>query len=346
MWYQRATRALRLRRFLLVGMVLVIVAYALFQDRLLAPFAPTCTSAPDYLDEVPQELRSKLDGLRAAGLLYCVEAPEELARLQGPVYWGSDGVNSLLFFQASDLAGTGVQRYAYSQNYLPAPAGGPSPTGYTQGGGGRVAYLNEAPDGAPYYLRTLGAPTDTDLAVAVDITGPAIQNESLLGRNFWRDLDNLVRAVRGESAVQRATTVQRVSIPIIPARWEAVRRRVVAPELANADGAPDLAKLREVPAGQVRHYQTLNGPLGAGIWFTGVLSDTTPALVLVPRAGGQALRPEADPSLWTSSTAPGRVAGFAFPTLTEGAVYEAGYWHDAARAEVDAPDLKFPIVAP
>lgn len=346
MWYQRTTKLLGLRRYFLIGLVVLAIVFGLFGDQLLRPLSPTCPAPPAYHADVPQELRDKLQTLYDSERLYCVQPPEGLKNLDGPVYWGSDGVNSLLFFQATDMAGFGLARYAYGQDFLPGALGGPPPNGYRDADSARSAYINEAPEGASYFLRTQGAPTDADFAVDLLITGQAVQNRGIFGRNIWRDLENLWRMAQGESAAERASTTVRGRLAILPDRWIAKRQRVVTPDFAAADGHPDLTKLRAAPAGDPQLYQILNGPLGSGIWLTGVEPGTIPALTLVPKAGGQALRPLGDATLWTTSTTPARIVSFAFPPLEAGTIYEAGYWHEASRADTAAPDLTFPVVAP
>jgi hypothetical protein len=346
MWYQRATKMLSWQRYLIIGIVVLGVVFALFGDQLLRPLSPTCAAPPVYHPDVPPALQGQLQSLYDTERLYCVQPPDGLRNLDGPVYWGSDGVNSLLFFQLTDPTGIGLARYAYGQDFLPGSLGGPPPNGYVIADSARPAYVNEAPKGASYFLRTQGAPADADFAVDMLITGPAIENKGMFARDIWRDLENLWRTVRGESEEARKTTTVRGRLPILPDRWIAERRRVVAPEFATAEGDPDLTKLRAAAAGQPKLYQVLNGPLGSGIWLTGVGPGTTPALTLVPESGGVALQPAGDSALWTTSTTPARIASFAFPPLASGTVYEARYWNEGSKADSTAPDLTFPVVAP
>jgi hypothetical protein len=348
-WYQRATQFLAIRRLLIVVFVIAAVAFALFGDQIMSRLAAVCPAPPHYHADVPPALRERLDALHASGRLYCVTPPEGLATLDGPVYWGTDGVNSLLFFQATGAGGLSVARYALANRFEPGPRGGPPPVGFRNEIQGRLSYANEAPEGATYFVRVLGAPSDTDAAVEVDVRGPAIQNRGLTNRNFWRDMENLFRRLRGESELERRNTTVRAAMPVRPPTWVAVRKRVVAPEFAAASGGPAADKLSAQPQGQPAMYQVLNGPLGAGIWVTGALSPTVPALVLSPRGGGAPVAPDGDTQTWREtnpSGAPGRLASFAFPPLPSGEVYDARYWHDGRRRDEAPPDATFPVVAP
>lgn len=352
MWYQRATKVLALRRYFFIGLILMAIAFAIFGDRLLRPFSPVCEEQPVYRDDVPADLRAQLDALFAAGQLYCPEPPEGLKNLTGPVYWGSDGVDSVLFFQGTDLTGTAVERYGFGQDYLPGPRGGPPPVGFRNASSGRLIFANQAPAGSSYFVLKLGTPADADYAVDVRITGPATENERVTGRNFWRDLDRLTRFVQGQPPEQRRNTTVRVAAPVLPDRWIAGRRRVVAPEYAVGGAAddtevrPDFAKVRGAQLAGPTWLQTVNGTLGSGVWVAGVITGTMPMMALVPRGGGEPLAPQGEAQRWVTTGSPMTLASFSFPPLPAGATYDARYWHDARRAVTAPPDATFPVVAP
>jgi len=311
-----------------------------------------CTAPPEYKDDVPAELRARLNTLAQRGQLYCPKPPEGLKNLVGPVYWGSDGVDSILFFQGTDMTGVTVDRYGFGQDYLPGPRGGPPPVAFRNTSTGRLIYGNQAPPGSRYFVLTLGTPADSDVAVDVRISGPATENERLSGRNFWRDLERLTHFVQGQPAAQRGDTTVRVAVPVLPERWIAGRRRLVAPEFARAaqkgdtEVVPDFGKVRAAKLERPTWLQTLNGTLGSGVWVAGVVTGTTPALTLAPRAGGAPLAAQGDAQRWATTGSPMTLASFSFPPLPQGATFEARYWHDQRRAATAPPDVTFPVVAP
>lgn len=354
MWYERATRVLAFRRYLLIGFLVLGVVLAVFGDRFLRPLSPTCPEAPVYAQEVAEGIRTQLDALFAAGQLYCVTPPEGLKNLVGPVYWGGDGVNSALYFQLSDPVGTVVTRYAFGQNYLPGPRGGPPPVGFRNESPARLAYSNQAPEGAGFYYFLAGSPGDADFAVDVTIRGPAIPNEGLTDRNAWRDMENVWRLLQGQAAAERQQTTARAAMPVLPDRWYDKRRRIVAPEMATLVGSeeegqrsvPDPAKLRDAQLPAPVVYQVLNGPLGSGVWVAGVVTGTYPALVLVPRSGGAAIIQDFETQTYAAQGTAVRLASFSFPPLPNGAVFDGHYWHNGAKRGTTEPDLVLPVVAP
>ncbi len=354
MWYATVTRVLEYRRYLFVVIIVLGVFFALFGERLLRPLSPTCAAAPDYGQDVPDEIRSQLDALFQQEQLYCITPPAGLKNLVGPVYWGSDGVNSALYFGLSDPVGTVVTRYAFGQDYLPGPRGGPPPVGFRNEIPGRLVYANQAPEGAGFYYLLTGSPGDADYAVDVTIQGPAIPNEGLTGRNVWRDLESLQRFVQGQPAAQRQLTSARAAAPVLPDRWYKQRRRTVAPEFATTVGdpeadpviIPDPEKLRGAQLAGPQVYQVLNGPLGSGVWVAGVMTGTVPAMVLVPRDGGQAIAADFDTQTYGAQGTPVRLASFSFPPLPPGAVFDGQYWHNGAKRAAAEPDLVVPVVAP
>ena len=343
-------RLLRLRTYLLMALALVTVVVAVLGPDVWDPLARLCPAPPTFGADVAPSVRAPLEALFDHDLLYCADAPEGIATLAGPVYWGSDGLNSILYFDATSMQGVGVARYGYN-DFVPAPPGDAPPRGFNPVRAGREAYTNQAPvageERPGYYFRVQAAPLDSDTAVIVDVAGPATPQEGMTGRNFWLDLERLVGFLR--NAATRAEGSRdaeaRVAIPIVPRRWEAVRRRQVTPELAGEDGQPSLDVITKAQLEGPTLYQTASGLLSGAVWVAGVVTDTTPALVLVPDGGGAPIAPVSS-ALWTTAISPMTLASFGFEPRPPGAIFEARFWQDAGRQASAPPDETWRLAFP
>ena len=109
MYYDLARRLLRWRIYLLLGLALLAVIVGQTGFRMLGTSA--CEALPSFQPTVSDDLRADLELLHARGLLYCKPLREGLDDVDPIVYWAADGMNSLLFFQATagaDLSDVGV----------------------------------------------------------------------------------------------------------------------------------------------------------------------------------------------------------------------------------------------
>ena len=275
---------------------------------------------------------------------------ERLATVDGPIYWGSDGVSSVLYFAADSLEGVGVTRYGTGANagsgaYVVGPPGAGEPPGFAEVRAGHPVWTNQAPDGAGFYYRFQGAPSDDDIATAVDIKGPAMDPGGLSDRDVFRDLEILWAKARRETDSETGSTTVRVPITILPERWSEVRRRTIDAEMLNEDGEPSFAALRDLSPTEPGLYQIVSGPLGTTVWVVGTVSGTRPALVLADPSGASPLEPFAE-APWASDTTDVRLHHFAYEPLQAGDVYEARYWHDEDAQDVSGPDYTWTAVVP
>lgn len=348
MFYQLARKLLRYQYFLLslVAIVFVLVGILARLGIDLVPDPPLCEALPAYRAEVPARVRADIDGLFAAGLLYCGEPDAGLASVEPRIYWGSDGTRSVVFFQARPgmtLAQVGVPDYAFNVEFVPGPAGDEPMPGYRAERFGIPAWLNEAEESPPgYYYRVDGAPAPSDASVRVTVQGPAAEQEGLSGRDFMRDLELAWAYIRGEVREEGRTVKRPLTMPILPERWEATRNRQVNPALANAQGLHEVQIVAGADLPEPALFQTVHGASGSSVWVAGIVTGTTPALVLVPRAGDAAapIEPRAV-STWSSRVGPNRLALFAFDALPPGA-YDARYWNDGRRRDETPPDQIWP----
>ena len=150
------------------------VGISLLNQGAFEVFNPTCDARPSYDPGVDPTVQAKLNYLYDNGLLYCAEPKVPFRGLRGPIYWGSDGMSALLFFQADSLAGVGIVTYLYNNTYRVGPPGDSPPYSYGELRAGRPALVNQAPDDATtYFYRRDGAPLDSDAVVNISIDGPA-----------------------------------------------------------------------------------------------------------------------------------------------------------------------------
>jgi hypothetical protein len=347
MLIRQAYRLLRWRQLLLVAVVVaaLLLSTGVVQRRL----AGTCPAPPRFRPDVPAAVRAQIEDLYARGLLYCTSS-KELANLTEPVYWGSDGMSSVLFFQPEDFRGLGVVDYAFGSELVPTPPGDARLPGFLLDAVGRPTFENQAPEGSGYFYRLDGAPGEADAAVRVDIRGPAVTNPGVSGRNFFRDLQLLASLLQGRASSERRDTRVTFALPIVPDRWRAVPRRAINPQLAGDAGEISTAVLRKIGDAlqQPTLYQTASGPLGSTVWVAGVLSDTNPSLVLAVLADGpaEAMEPIAT-GLWADPAEGGmRLKHFAFPPLPEGQRYQARYWSDPRRRADAPPDFTWQVEFP
>lgn len=344
-YYGQARRLMRWRNYIVLGLVLLGIAMTGFGDRISRALVRTCDAAPAYAPEVPADVRARLDALHAAGLLYCSAPVQGLATVDGPVYWGTDGTRSLLFFQARDLAGVGVVRYGFGQSFqnafLPATTGASAQAALKEDLPGRPAFVNQAPEGARYFLREQGAPDEADAVVAVTIRGPALRQPGVSGRDAFRDIEMLWARLRREPVAEVTSTAAQIAIPVVPGTWIEKLRHHVAPELAGPDGRPSPEALDAAAPKEPTYYRTAAGLLGTTVWVAGVVSSTTPSLVLVP--DGEEPVPADARSGWISLGSGTYLTHFAFPPQPTGRSLSARY-----RGDPDDPstEVVWRLVAP
>ncbi len=169
-FYAYATRLLRLWRWWVLGLVAIGVVVTMGGQNLLAPAARTCRQAPVLDAGVEAPVRERLMRLYELGLLYCGSTQDTFEWLDEPVYWGSDGLVSILFFRVGRPGDIAIARYVFGNNYPPSPVGdGPAP-GLVPSAA-QPATTDHAPSGATYTYRLDGAPADDDYAVNIDLNG-------------------------------------------------------------------------------------------------------------------------------------------------------------------------------
>jgi hypothetical protein len=347
--YQQARKLMRLRIYLIVGIVLLGVVASTVGDDLARLFIRPCAAPPDYRADVPAHVREQLDQLHANGLLYCSPPVEGLATMSEPIYWGSDGLTSVLFFQADDLAGLGVTRYGFGGGvtgtaFVPGEPGAAPPDGFRDAAAGRPALSNQAPPGSGFYYRVHGAPAAADTAVNVTLVGPARQAAGMGSRDVFRDLELAWNWLRRKPSRVLGDTTVRIPIGIVPERWEPHVRRSVTPELAGAGGEPTFRALTAAAPDQPTYYHVVGGLLTTTVWVAGVVSGTNPVVYLVDDAG-RAREPQAS-ARWTSAISDQILAHFAFEPLPPATAVEARYWADRRAAGTAPPDHVWPIAIP
>jgi len=339
-WLQRYRRA---RNLIVLALVAVGALATVFATPLGRVLAPTCPERPSYHADVPPGTRAVLDALFDNELLYCATPAEPFAGLDGPVYWGSDGLSSWVFFQAASLRGVGLTRYAFGQDFAVSAPGDRPPPGYVAvAPRGRQ---NQAEGENPtYFVRRDGPPTAGDARVFVRLRGPRPPTASVPGgRSVWRDLDRLVGMIRGDDlaadTVPSEVQIARRATQLV----DQVERRV-APELAAPDGSPDAALLAGIAPGRPVVWQTLTGLMGNSVWVAGVVTDTLPALWLAP-PGGAAVAPF-ETSLWRGDAGMPAMALFAFDPVSTGTPLSARFWADGRDAAAEPPEAEWTIEFP
>lgn len=349
MFIFRARRALQLWTLFIVAVVVVIAGYRILEHYDLLPNY-LCETRPVYQAEVTAEARREIDLLFENGLLYCSGIEAGLAPVDPVIYWGSDGVHAVLFFQAlpgANLKGVGVSDYVYDDRYPPGPRGDRTAYGFQPYDYRFPVWRNMAPGDDPtWYYRIDGAPADFDVSVQVSLIGPAEEQEGTSERDFVRDLEYVWAYVRGAVPTEGARKIRRVwLVPIQPRRWVALMRQDINPALADAKGEYDPNIVARAELAKPTLLQTVQGLFGSNVWVAGVITDTTPAMLLAPRggaSGGEAVEPIAS-SPWVSPLGPMVLQQFAFPVQPAGVVLEARFWRDDATSETQPPDETWPV---
>jgi hypothetical protein len=354
MWYQWLRKATRYYIFGLMALAIVATVISLSGVSILEPKA--CALRPEYLPSVAEADRQQVDALFDAGLLYCKELREGLATVAPDLYWGSDGMSSLLFFQAlpgESLSDVGVSAYAFGdgegQTY-PSRAGDRRHPRFSQLAEGRRVWSNQAEGGdgvRDYYLRRDAAPAIGEVNVYVKIIGPSEPDAGLTDRNFLRDLEQIWTRFRGgqTGSFLGARVVGRdTTFVYVPERWEPWVAREINPALLNEEGELDYQVLHETQWPEVMLYQSVQGILGSSVWVAGVVSGTTPAMWIQVPGETEAIVPEVA-TAWVSTAGGSGLALFSFARLESGRPYEAQYWADpAAQKGGRPPDKSWPVV--
>lgn len=344
MYYDLARRLLRWRIYIILGLGLLVIVIGRLGLGSLGSAA--CEAPPAFRPEVPGDLRADLELLQAKGLLYCKPLREGLDTVDPMLYWASDGLSSLLYFQAregADLREVGVSSYLFSDgqdSYFPSLPGDRRPPNFVQAQEGARVWSNQAPGETPtYYLRREGAPGTTVGAVMVEVTGPLTVDTGVTDRDFLKDLERSFGWLRGEvggetGAAGRGT--RDVNFLVDQGRWRPWVQRDTNPAFLTADGLPDSARLAQEPLPRPQVYQRVQGLLGSAVWVAGVISGTEGHLRLAPQRGGAPLPPR-DVVRWIPAGKGSPMTLFGFPPLPAGAPYEARYWSSAAAADSGAP---------
>lgn len=339
-------------------LAILAVAITLLGQGSFAWFNPTCDARPSFDPGVDPAVQAKLNYLYDNGLLYCGAPSVPFRTLRGPIYWGSDGMSALLFFQADSLKGVGIATYLYNDTYLVGPAGESPPPSYGEVRAGRPALVNQAPGDAPtYFYRRDGAPLDGDAVVNIEVSGPAMPRTTapVGGRSVWRDIDRLIATLRGTSSTEldAGTVRSSVALSFLTERWRADVRRSPADGFADEEGRPSLIHLRDaqlegtLPAAPFV-FQRASGTFGTSLWVANVVTATRPALVLAPTVaprGAVGGTGDADvivpisASVWASAAMLVPIAIFAFDALPFPAEtpVEARFWADGTRRDDGAP---------
>ncbi|HQZ70070.1 MAG: hypothetical protein ACH37Z_07065 [Anaerolineae bacterium] len=352
MYYDLARRLLRWRIYLLLGLALLAVIVGQTGFRMLGTSA--CEALPSFQPTVSDDLRADLELLHARGLLYCKPLREGLDDVDPIVYWAADGMNSLLFFQATagaDLSDVGVSSYLFSDgqnNYFPSLPGDQRPRDFLQAQEGGRVWANQAVGDRPaYFVRREAAPGSSVGVVMVSVSGPLAADEGVTDRDFLKDLEQSFGWLRGEAggstgAAGRGT--RDLNFLIDQDRWASWVQRDTNPAFLTADGRPDSARLSREPLSRPQLYQRVQGLLGSAVWVAGVVSGTQGTLRLAPKAGVAPLVPR-DAAQWIPVGKGSPMMLFSFPPLPAGEPYEARYWSDPATVEAGAePDQRFAVV--
>lgn len=347
-YYQQARRLMRWRTYGLVAFLALGALVTTFGDDLARAFIRPCDSAPTCRDDVPEPVCSTLEALHAEGLLYCSAPLEGLAAMHEPVYWGSDGLSSVLFFQADDMTDIEVTRYVFGagptgQGVTPGEPGASPPEGFRPARPDPGPPANQAAPGAHYFYRRQGAPADSDAVVGLSIAGPASTPDSFGDRDVFRDIERIWSRLQGHPESAQGITTVRTTIAVLPERWQARLRRHVAAELADEKGAAGYRALRDAAPTEPTLYQVVSGLLGTTVWVAGVVTGTRPALE-VAHPGGQPVEHRAA-GLWTSITGDQVLLHGAFDPIEAGTPVEVRYWSDETVAS-RPPDYQWSVSAP
>lgn len=361
MYYNLARRLLRWRIYLVVG--LAILALVIRQMGGVGGLGSrACPALPSFRADVPLQLRAELGLLQEAGLLYCKPLRAGLKDVDPMVYWGSDGLSSLLFFQAregADLSTVGLPLYRFSdgQNQIyPSRPGDRRPSHFVQAQEGDRVWSNEAEGEAPgYYVRREGAPGAGASAVMVEVNAPLLVDDGLTDRDFLQDLERGLDWLRGQAGVQGGASgrgTRELTFLIDQERWALRQQRDSNPALQTADGQPDWLRLSREPLPRPQLFQRVQGLLASSVWVAGAISGTQGALLLCDQAGGGAddadggLAPR-DGHQWRPLGPGSALEIYAFAPLPAGKPYEALYWTDAARQAAGLPpDQRFVVAFP
>lgn len=336
-------------------LAMLAVAVSLLDVGALEVFNPTCEARPDYAPGVDPTVQAQLNTLFDNGLLYCGQPSIPFRGLRGPIYWGSDGMSSVLFFQADSMAGVGVITYLYNNQYRVGPPGESPPLSYGEVRVGRPALVNQAPGESPaYFFRRDGAPLAADAIVNIEVDGPALPRTPapVGGRSVWRDVDRVLALLRRTSTtnLDAGSARSTVALSFLTERWRDLVRRVPSDGFADDDGTPSLTRLRDarldgtLPA-EPFVFQRATGLFGHSLWVANVVTTTRPALVLAPpradaaAAGARAPIEPISSSVWRSDAMLVPLAVFAFDPLPvpAGAPLEARFWADGQRAAAGGP---------
>ncbi len=347
--------AQKLRRYYLLLIVASVVIFAVLQFTGLSVFSPPpCESAPEYREDVPADLRQTIDAFQEAGLLYCRDLREGLRTVAPTVYWGSDGLNSLIFFQAvegENLSGVGVPAYTFGDGqdeFFPSRRGDWRHPGFTQRVEGRRVWRNQAESEDPaYYYRFDGAPGVGMATTFISVRGPAVVQEGLTDRSFLQDLERIINILRRQEQVRQAGRLitRDLTLLVDTSRWDEVVQREINPLLLDEEARMDYLALRDEVLPETILYQSAQSISGSTVWLAGLPEDANPAMVLVPRQGGPPIEP-IEQSVWDSLGEGTPLVHFAFPKQPDGSVHEARYWEDAeTRAEAE-PDRTWPVAFP
>lgn len=334
-------------------LAMLAIAVSLLDVGALEVFNPTCEERPVFDAGVDPTVQARLNTLFDNGLLYCGQPSIPFRGLRGPIYWGSDGMSALLFFQTDSLAGVGVSTYLYNNQYRVGPPGESPPLSYGEVRVGRPALVNQAPGDAPtYFFRRDGAPLPADAVVNIEVDGPAQPRTPapVGGRSVWRDVDRVIAFLRRTSTTNLDADAARstVALSFLTERWRDLVRRTPADGFADDDGTPSLTRLRDARLdgslpGEPFVFQRASGIFGHSLWVANVVTTTRPALVLVtpPPTAGRPVAPiePISTSVWRSDAMLVPLAIFAFDPLPvpAGTPLEARFWADDARSAAGAP---------
>ncbi len=358
MIFQRLWTRLR-RAWLLIIIVLTVlgITLRLGGDRLRDLTAGTCDAAPTFGADVPRRLQAELNYLFDNKLLYCEEPQRAFLGLKGPIYWGSEGTTSILFFQAESLDGVGVTRYGFGSPgdlFQVTPMGGAPPAGYGELRAGAPVIRNQAEGDAPnYFVHRAGPPPEGDVMVSARVRGPSTPDTRVIGnRDVVSDVTRLWDRLRGRQQTDPTgggSTVSEVFFAIWTGRWDIVIGRDVNPELDIGEEASHAAALRKANEDGVLDgpawYQTVSGELASAVWAAGVLTETRPAMRLLDAEGSEV--PPIGSGLFQSSVSGIPLAMFGYAPQPTGVPFEAELWLDErARADGAEPDLRFPVTFP
>jgi len=353
MFLQRMFRRLmRLRLYFFIFVLVLSGLFAYFGTGILGVFVNTCEERPTYRPDVPPDVRGRVDVLFDNDLLFCPEPSDPFEGLDGPIYWGTDGLRSVLFFQADSLRGIGVRRYAYGQNFTVQNIGDAPPPGYNPVRAGRRVYSNQAispTDGeAPnYFFRQDGAPRSDDLQVEIVVRGRAAPDERIIGGgDVFDDLEALWDRLSGSGGSREervGSALTRSVFPILSETWEERVRRQAPKRWAREDGVPAIALVNEVPPDAPAVSQTMTALLTNSIWVAGVDIELVPRIRIM--LDGEAIEP-VETTVWSSDVQPVALALFAFDPLPSATPLQAEFWADGRAARDDPPDAVWEVTFP